>query len=101
MQALNLQLPATHHRIYPHRISAGSIPLIQNVYPYDQARRPRYVSQCSARIAIAIANSLCAAFHAGDDDDTEREYDRLRDLAHAEGSKRNECYEKVSDGRFN
>ena len=51
-----------------------------------------------ARAASAqpIANSRpCAAFHAGDDDDTEREYDRLRDLAHAEGAKRNECYEKV------
>lgn len=37
-----------------------------------------------------------AAFN-GDDhgDDSEREYDRLRDLARAEAEKRNACYDKV------
>ena len=31
-----------------------------------------------------------------DDDDVEREYDRLRDLARDEARKRNECFERVS-----
>lgn len=34
------------------------------------------------------------AFNAGDDDSTEKEYDRLRDLAHAEGDKRRALSEK-------
>ncbi|ROW17824.1 hypothetical protein VPNG_00575 [Cytospora leucostoma] len=33
--------------------------------------------------------------HRGDDDDTEREYDRLRDLARDEASKRNSCFDRA------
>jgi len=36
-----------------------------------------------------------AALHSGDNDDVEREYDRLRDAARAEAAKRNSCYERV------
>ena len=35
------------------------------------------------------------ALHSGDDDDTEREYDRLRDLARAEADKRGSCLQRV------
>lgn len=31
----------------------------------------------------------------GDNDDLEREYDRLRDLARAEAEKRNDCFARV------
>ncbi|KAI5459899.1 hypothetical protein BGZ63DRAFT_388938 [Mariannaea sp. PMI_226] len=34
------------------------------------------------------------ALRSGDDDDTEREYDRLRDLARAEANKRNHCFDR-------
>ncbi|CAM1502957.1 Fc.00g077330.m01.CDS01 [Cosmosporella sp. VM-42] len=34
------------------------------------------------------------AFHAGDDDEVEREYDRLRDLAREEADKRGRCFER-------
>ncbi|KAH8171983.1 smr domain-containing protein [Sarocladium implicatum] len=34
------------------------------------------------------------AFRRGDDDDVEREYDRLRDLARAEAKKRNSCFDR-------
>ncbi|KAH6890474.1 hypothetical protein B0T10DRAFT_485970 [Thelonectria olida] len=34
------------------------------------------------------------ALHSGDDDDAEQEYDRLRDLARSEASKRNNCFER-------
>ncbi|KAH7159955.1 smr domain-containing protein [Dactylonectria estremocensis] len=34
------------------------------------------------------------ALHSGDDDDAEREYDRLRDLARAEAEKRNQCFQR-------
>ncbi|KUI59193.1 hypothetical protein VP1G_06480 [Cytospora mali] len=35
--------------------------------------------------------------HQGDDNDTEREYDRLRDLARAEASKRNACFDRAHE----
>ena len=39
---------------------------------------------------------LCApAFHRGDNDDVEREYDRLRDLARAENDKAHQCSQRV------
>ncbi|UNI21401.1 hypothetical protein JDV02_007397 [Purpureocillium takamizusanense] len=34
------------------------------------------------------------ALHSGDNDDVEREYDRLRDAARAEAAKRNSCFER-------
>ncbi|KAK7428939.1 hypothetical protein QQZ08_004556 [Neonectria magnoliae] len=34
------------------------------------------------------------ALNGGDDDDTEREYDRLRDMARAEAEKRNQCFQR-------
>lgn len=34
------------------------------------------------------------ALHTGDDDEAEREYDRLRDLARAEAEKRNSCFDR-------
>ncbi|KAF7537261.1 hypothetical protein G7Z17_g12890 [Cylindrodendrum hubeiense] len=34
------------------------------------------------------------ALHSGDDDDAEREYDRLRDLARTEADKRNQCFQR-------
>ncbi|KJZ72864.1 hypothetical protein HIM_07808 [Hirsutella minnesotensis 3608] len=35
-----------------------------------------------------------AALHSGDNDEVEREYDRLRDMAHAEAEKRNSCFDR-------
>lgn len=35
--------------------------------------------------------------HHGDNDDTEAEYDRLRDLARAEASKRNACFDRAHE----
>ncbi|KAK7702078.1 hypothetical protein SLS64_009939 [Diaporthe eres] len=35
--------------------------------------------------------------HHRDDDDTEKEYDRLRDLARAEASKRNSCFDRAHE----
>ncbi|KAF4123152.1 SMR protein [Geosmithia morbida] len=43
---------------------------------------------------IAMKRLGGRAVNADDDDDTEREYDRLRDLARDEARKRGECYEK-------
>ncbi|POR36077.1 Smr domain-containing protein C11H11.03c [Tolypocladium paradoxum] len=34
------------------------------------------------------------ALHSGDNDDVEREYDRLRDMARAEADKRNSCFDR-------
>lgn len=44
---------------------------------------------------LNAAPHTTAYAHHRDDDDTEREYDRLRDLARAEASKRNSCFDRV------
>ncbi|KFH41249.1 Smr domain-containing protein C11H11.03c-like protein [Hapsidospora chrysogenum ATCC 11550] len=45
-------------------------------------------------MAIPMSRLGGRALHSGDDDETEREYDRLRDLARAEAEKRNSCFER-------
>lgn len=35
------------------------------------------------------------ALHSGDNDQVEREYDRLRDMARAEAEKRGSCFDRV------
>lgn len=42
-----------------------------------------------------MANNICAAFNHEQSGDAEAEYDRLRDLARQEASKRNSCFDRV------
>lgn len=48
-------------------------------------------------MAIPMHRTGGRAFNRGDDDDVEREYDRLRDLARAEAQKRNSCFERSQE----
>ena len=78
----------------------------------------RFLCSDSAAVEVCLPNSICAAakhhgvcipnlgadvcsiaFNAGDDDDVEREYDRLLDLARDEAEKRNRCFERVRPPR--
>ncbi|KFA75138.1 hypothetical protein S40288_02839 [Stachybotrys chartarum IBT 40288] len=45
-------------------------------------------------MAIPMQRLGGRALRTGDDDDAEREYDRLRDLARAEAERRNDCFER-------
>lgn len=50
----------------------------------------------TATLTCRCAQTIAYAHHNhADSDDTEREYDRLRDLARSEASKRNSCFERV------
>lgn len=44
---------------------------------------------------MVLTTTPRATAHSHADDNAEREYDRLRDLARAEASKRNSCFDKV------
>lgn len=86
--------------------------LVQSQIGLDDKSRSQWRSQCTERAVAVCRHSLdilcdattangqltnpCyLAFNRGDDDDVEREYDRLRDLARAEAQKRNSCFERV------
>lgn len=43
----------------------------------------------------SIDREIFTALHSADNDDAEREYDRLRDLARSEAEKRGQCFERV------
>lgn len=52
---------------------------------------------CGTHARADTSITVAAFSHAdNDDDDTEREYDRLRDLAREEANKRNQAFERVS-----
>lgn len=45
--------------------------------------------------ATSVLTSCCTIAHSHANDDAEKEYDRLRDLARAEAAKRSSCFDKV------
>lgn len=45
--------------------------------------------------ATCVLTSYCTIAHSHANDDAEKEYDRLRDLARAEAAKRSSCFDKV------
>lgn len=61
--------------------------------PQKHAPPPKRHGVCT--LPTSGANFCLLAFHGGDDDAVEQEYDRLRDLAREEADKRNRCFERV------